>query len=277
MPRMIDSIRNSALPSNMMQFAAKGALLVAPQEMIEILVYLATHNKVFSQQAKLTLAGWDEASSLKAAADPSTPKEVLDYFTDPENLRPALLPALLENPSINESFLIRLAASAHRDQVEVLLNSLRVSRSQAVLEMLANSSNLTSAAAASVQEKLSALGISAEGAPAEPKALSEPVAETDAAIPLEASAPGEPAREDGSAELPEETITAFMTQHAAEIAAEAEKPFEPLGALHEAVPSEATEVPAEAKTAAAATSARTSEGAGIPRCANRMTPSGPIR
>ena len=103
MPRMIDSIRNSALPSNMMQFAAKGALLVPPQEMIEILVYLATHNKVFSQQAKLTLAGWDEASSREAAADPSTPKEVLDYFIDPENLRPALLPTLLENPAINES------------------------------------------------------------------------------------------------------------------------------------------------------------------------------
>ena len=149
---MIDSIRNSALPSNMMQFAAKGALLVPPQEMLEILVYLANHNKVFGQQARLTLAGWDEASSIKAAGDPKTPKEVLDYLIDPENLRPALLPALLENPSVSEDFHVRLAASARRDQVDFLLNSPRASRSRAVLELVASSSNLTSAATATAGE-----------------------------------------------------------------------------------------------------------------------------
>ena len=91
MPRMIDVIRNSALPSNTMQFAAKGALLVPAQEMIEILVYLATHNKVFGEQARMTLAGWDEASARQAASNPQTPKEVLDYLIDPQNLRPVLL------------------------------------------------------------------------------------------------------------------------------------------------------------------------------------------
>ena len=57
MPRMIDLIRASAVPSNLMQAAARGALAVPPGEMIEILVYLATHNRVFGQQARLTLAG----------------------------------------------------------------------------------------------------------------------------------------------------------------------------------------------------------------------------
>jgi hypothetical protein len=266
---MIDAVRNSALASNMMQFAAKGALLVPPQEMIEILVYLATHNKVFGQQARLTLAGWDEASSITAAADPNCPKEVLDYFTDPENLRPVLLPVLLENPAINESFLIRLAVSAHRDQVGVLLNSPRVSRSRALLEMLANSPNLSSAAAASVQEKLFALGVSAEGVLADPKTSPESVAEAAAAIPPEASAPAEPAHEDGSADVPEETIRAFMSEHAAEIAAGAEKPFEPISAIHEELPSEATEVPAEAKTATAAAAAGNSEGTAVRRAVQK--------
>ena len=83
---MIDQIRASKLPSNMMQFAARGALQVAPAENIEILVYLARHNTVFGDLARMTLAGWDEKASLVAAADPETPGEVLDYLISPDNL-----------------------------------------------------------------------------------------------------------------------------------------------------------------------------------------------
>ena len=78
MSRMIDLIRVSALPSNLMMAASKGSLSVPPREMIEILVHLAKHNKIFGQQAQLTLAGWDTAVSREVAADAATPKEVLD-------------------------------------------------------------------------------------------------------------------------------------------------------------------------------------------------------
>jgi hypothetical protein len=54
-----------------MQSAARGALSVPPAETIEILVHLALHNKLFGEQARLTLAGWDEKASLAAAADPA--------------------------------------------------------------------------------------------------------------------------------------------------------------------------------------------------------------
>src|SRR6202167_5873523 len=100
MPRMLDMIRNSQVPANLMQSAARGALSVPPDETIEILVYLALHHKLFGEQARLTLAGWDEKASLSAAADPKSSTEVLGYFISPENLRPRLLPALAENPSI---------------------------------------------------------------------------------------------------------------------------------------------------------------------------------
>src|SRR5579864_1063104 len=103
MASMIDQIRASKLPSNMMQFAARGALQVSAAENIEILVHLALHNKVFGDLAKMTLAGWDEKASLAAATDPQTPKEVLGYLISPDNIRPKLLPALLENPSVSES------------------------------------------------------------------------------------------------------------------------------------------------------------------------------
>src|SRR5271170_4862032 len=109
MSRMIDLVRASAVPSNLMQSAAKGSLSVPPREMIEILVYLAVHNKVFGEQAQLTLAGWDEAASRTAASESTTPKEVLAYLVDPKNLRPALLPALLANSSVSEASLRELA------------------------------------------------------------------------------------------------------------------------------------------------------------------------
>src|SRR5271169_5346337 len=104
MPRMIDLIRTSQVPSNLMQSAARGALSVPPDENIEILVYLA-HHKLFGQQARMTLAGWEEAECVKAAADPKTSAEVLAYFVSPENLRIPLLPVLAENPSVSEEVL----------------------------------------------------------------------------------------------------------------------------------------------------------------------------
>lgn len=62
MARMIDLVRNSQLPSYLMNSAVRGALRVPPEETIEILVYLALHNRVFGEQARMTLAGWDEKS-----------------------------------------------------------------------------------------------------------------------------------------------------------------------------------------------------------------------
>jgi len=134
MARMIDQIRASKLPSNMMQFAARGALQVAPAENIEILVHLALHNKVFSDLARMTLAGWDEKASLKVAADPETPQEVLSYFIAPDNLRPKLLPTLLENPSVEEDQIVKLASTAMRDTIDILLKSPRVRASHADFE-----------------------------------------------------------------------------------------------------------------------------------------------
>src|SRR5208282_825114 len=136
MPRQIDLIRASKLPSNMMQFAARGALSVPPEENLEILVYLAKHNKIFGDLARMTLAGWDEKASLAAASDPKTAPEVLSYFISPENIRPKLLPALLANESVAENELVKFAISASRDSIEVMLQSSRVRGSTGILKSL---------------------------------------------------------------------------------------------------------------------------------------------
>jgi len=135
MSRMMELIRQSAVPANVMRAAAKGALALPPAEMIEILVHL-TGNPVFSEQARMTLAGWDEVSSLAAAADPQTPQSVLDYFLKPENLRPRLVPALLENASVLEGQLLELAQTGSREIISMMLASPRVRSSGNLLHAL---------------------------------------------------------------------------------------------------------------------------------------------
>ena len=65
MPRMIELVRQSAVPANTMRTAAKGALELPAAEMIEILVYLTT-SCIFGEQAEITLASWDEASAVNS-------------------------------------------------------------------------------------------------------------------------------------------------------------------------------------------------------------------
>ena len=229
MPRMLDLIRNSQVPSNLMQSAARGALSVPSGETIEILVYLALHNKLFSERARLTLAGWDEKASLAAAADPKTSAEVLGYFVALENLRTCLLPALAENPSVGEEALDVLAVSGSRSVVEALLTSARVMSSPRLLQALQSNANLRPNELAEIEKKLAALETS-------------PVAELHEA--------------DATDEVVEGTVIKYLEENAAELAAEKDKPFQPIGMLHEEAGGEAAgEVGRQAAAATASASA----------------------
>jgi len=187
MPRMIELIRQSAVPANIMRAAARGALALPPAEMIEILVHLS-QNPVFAQQSRMTLAGWDEASALAAASDPDSPPAVLEYFSQPENLRPRLVPAMLENPSLPESRLLEMAHGASREIIAIMLASSRVQTTPSVLHALAGNQRLEEHEAARVQEMLGRLG------------------------------------EQGKPVQAEETLP-YEVEHGAEIAAEEGKPF----------------------------------------------------
>jgi len=239
---MIDLIRTSAVPATLMQSAAKGALSVPPQEMIEILVYLAVHNKVFAEKARFTLASWEERSAREAAADPKTAKEVLDYFIDPQNLRPAVLPLLLENPAIGEESVIKLAVSATCEQAEVLLSSPRVSRSRSILTVLLSNPNLIENEAAAIEAKLSALG--------------DETAHATESVP--ATSPSADTAADPEAE---ESLAAYLSENAAEIAAEGNKEFQPTAGLQEGgleSSAEPVEAPVKGMAAAAGASASSS-------------------
>jgi hypothetical protein len=252
MPRMIDLIRASAVPSTLMQSAAKGSLSVPPREMIEILVYLAVNNKVFAEQAQLTLAGWDEAASQAAAASSTTPKEVLDYLISPDNLRPVLLPALLGNPSVSDESLMALAPKASRDAVELMLKSTRIDQSIEILKALFTNPNLNGIQSETVRMKIeppapvSAPEVEAADSKVEEvsKSNDESEKKEDLSQPVAAGEVQE------GEEVLDEGVLAYISEHAVEISAEADQGFQPIGGIHEELP-EAEPAQAAATTASA--------------------------
>ena len=213
MRRMLDMIRSSSVSATVMQAAARGALAVPGAEMIEILVYITNHNKVFGQQARMTLAGWELKSSLEAASNPATPPEVLDYLIAPENLRPLLLPALLENTSVKQEALLRMAANGSREVVDAMRKSSRVQSSPEILRALVANPNST---------PLEVLPHPPDGSAIHLETSDENVLEENVAV------------------------DAFLTEHARELSLEGEKPFQPLGGFQEfEVISLETSVPVE--------------------------------
>lgn len=157
MARLIEMMKQSAVPAGVMRSAARGALAVPPGEMLEILVFLSEH-PIFGEQARMTLAGFDEAGSANALADPSTPQEVLNYFLAPRNRRPKLLPALFNNPSVPEATLVAIAETATPETAALLLASPRVMACAAVLQPLLKNPNVSAEEQARVSENLSRLG-----------------------------------------------------------------------------------------------------------------------
>lgn len=213
MSRMIDLVRASAVPANLMQAAARGALSVPSDEMIEILVHLANHNKVFGQLARMTLAGWDEKASLMVAANPKTAQEVLEYWAAPENLRPKLLPALVENPALSKTKLAEMAAKGSREVVVAMRESTRIQTLPEIMQALASNPNATQAESDALSAQAGVLEEQSGG--------------------KDASAGELAATQEAGDTASDQEIDAYLSEHAKELAQEGEKPFQPLGGFYE--------------------------------------------
>jgi hypothetical protein len=211
MSRMIDLIRQSGVPANLMRSASLGALSLPPAETLEILVLLARH-PVFGKQAQLTLAGWDEEVTLAVVSDPQAPTGVLDYFSLPANLRPRLVPALLENPAVPESRLLELARVVAPDVLAQMSASARVCSCPQVVRSLLMRAELDETQRMRLETELQRIGA------------------------LNTDAPGQDILEPG--------LTHYLVAYAAEIAAEEEKPFQ----LVDPTPEEQAEIAAVVST-----------------------------
>jgi hypothetical protein len=261
MSRLLELIRRSALPSHQMMTAAKGALEAPAEEMVEILVYLAENNKIFGEQSRITLAGWDESSAKAIASNPATAKEILNYWVSPKNLRPALFPLLLENPSVSVQKLGEIARTSKGEWIDVMLASSRVHKSPQILQELAANNELTGvqtirvqelitgkAAPVAVETKIEVAPIVTAEVPMQTPSSVEPLTTSALTAQVEAGANPET---DASDPETEKVVTAFLTEHAAEIAAEANKPFQPIGAIYEETAAAEPQAAAAAAGAAA--------------------------
>ncbi|HEX3742234.1 MAG TPA: hypothetical protein VHV29_21225 [Terriglobales bacterium] len=262
MSRLLDLIRKSALSSHHLMTAAKGALQAPAEEMVEILVYLAENNKIFAETARITLAGWDENSAKAIVSNPATPKEVLNYWLSPKNIRPGLFPLLLENSTVSVRTLCEAASTMKGEWIDAMLGSPRVQQARAVLQELVENKQLSGVQTVRAQELLAASGailgaeVRASGTPAVIAGISSPgptTAEPVATSDVEDLATKQPEAappDSGPALDPEidKVVAAFLSEHAKEIAAEADKPFQPIGGIHE----EASAVEPQAAAAAAA-------------------------
>jgi hypothetical protein len=221
MARLIEMMKQSAVPAGVMRSASRGALAVPPGEMLEILVFLSSH-PMFGDQARMTLAGYDEAGSAAALADPNTPREVLNYFLAPHNRRPRLLVPIFNNPSVPEETLTTIAETATRETMQILLTSERVMSSVAILKPLLGNPMLTPEEHAEITDRLSKLGIDV-------------------------------AEEFGT--ITDVAVLEWIKEHAAELQAEERegKPFILLGGMDELGGEEETVITAEALEAAKGT------------------------
>ena len=192
--KILDQIKSNAIPVELMRSAARGALPLPAVEMLEILVHLSTHS-LFAEEAKMTLAGWDVVSAVEICSDPDAPAEVLGYFWLETNRRPPLMAALIENPAISETMLLEAAVDGRREIVNLLLGSPRARSSPMVVEALAANPAIT-------PEQLREL-------------QSEPV-------------PPSATYNDADAQA-EAAYRVWHEAHSADIAAEADKPFELTG------------------------------------------------
>src|SRR5262249_23989945 len=121
-------------------------------------------------------------------------------------------PALLENPSVSESTLTVMATNGSREVVEAMRRSPRVQNSPPILHAITANPNATVAETAELHQQLVSSGFEdslpeAESAQAAPHGYND--AEVDAGI------------------------TAYISEHAKEIAADDGKPFQPLGGIQE--------------------------------------------
>jgi hypothetical protein len=157
MHRMIELIRQSAVPASVVRAAARGALSLPVSEKLEILVEL-TSDPQFSQQAALTLAAWDENSVREVLADPGSPVSVLVYFSSSEIVRTSFLFVLLENPSLSESWLEKLALSQSPEVLSIMLESPRVRQSTRLLDLLSRNPATPPDLARRGREELASLG-----------------------------------------------------------------------------------------------------------------------
>src|SRR5207302_7153258 len=148
----------------------------------------------------------------------------------PDNVRPTLLPALLENPSVHEDVLVKFAISAARESIKMMFQSPRIKGSPRILDTLRSNPYLRPNESEEIKKLLRV----------DMDASEDPYPSTDASVGGDAEAPVNSTPEssadeisaDESADVPDEVVSAYLAEHAVEIAEEEGLPFTLFGGIY---------------------------------------------
>ena len=188
---MVELIRQSAVPPHIIQQAAKGTLVLPPEERVEVLVALANDPDV-GTIARETLANFDAEGLRAVVSDTNAPKDVLNYFLTPAHRRPEIMLSLISNPRVPDSTVAVIAETASRHLLDAILLNDRAMRTPDIMVGIAANKALDPSELQSLKDRLKTLG--------------QQLAETGEVFDYECAL--------------------WMLEHAAEIAMEANKAFE---------------------------------------------------
>jgi hypothetical protein len=154
---MVELIRQSAVPPHIIQQAAKGTLVLPPEEMLEVLVALANDPDV-GTTARATLAQFEAESLRTVVSDTNASKDVLNYFLSPAHRRPEIMMSLVTNPRVPDSTVAVIAETASRHLLEALLVNDRAMRSPDIMVGIAANKSLDPIELQGLKDRLKALG-----------------------------------------------------------------------------------------------------------------------
>ena len=231
MASLLDLIRASAAPPSVMRDAARGKLSIPPAERVELLVYLVDHPEL-GAEARATLAGWQEEELAAICGRTRLPEKVAEFFLQAGTRRRPIVTALVNNSTTSESVLVKFAAEAPSEFFPCLLSAARTRKSSAVLVAL-SSNRVSQTRREQVEQALRELAsLQKQVAPAAAEGARQPEAAQPASNPegtTPASRGGTQSPEFASADEPAELAdgpSEFEKEHAAEIAAQRQQPFD---------------------------------------------------
>jgi hypothetical protein len=198
MSKMVELIRTSAVPPHIIQQAAKGTLVLPPEEAVEVLVALSSDPDV-GVIARETLARYDAEQLRVVVSDVNTPREVLSFFLTPAHRRPEIMMSLINNTRVPDSTIAVVAETASRHLLEAILVNERALRSTDIMVGIAANRALEPPELQGLKDRLKTLGQELEA----------------------------------TGEVFDYECALWMLEHAAEIALEAKKSFELVDATEE--------------------------------------------
>jgi hypothetical protein len=143
---LLAQLASGSLPENVRLGAARGALPLAPADLLRVQSHLALSDPLQSVREAATeaLLARDGAEIAEIAAGDEISKEAAEFFAGAGGADSRILEALCRNPACPDDQVARFAVGAKPRIIEaILLNQVRLIRSPAVLEALEKNSALT--------------------------------------------------------------------------------------------------------------------------------------